>query len=278
MNVSWDDLLRPGNARSFFARDPLPTFDPLRGTYSAANAWWLAEFSRIVYRRDGKEAATPLQPLRSEFLRRVGLEEVELFRSEITGTSALLMRSSQPMDYAVLAFRGTEQKIQDLLHDADTWPVAAFGGTALVHRGFKRALNSVWTPIEAALAKLQCPVFYTGHSLGAALATLAAVRRAPVAVYAFGSPRVGDVRLVEKLKAVPIHRIVHGSDVVTTVPPEALGFRHVGEEHRIGNVVRPAVFDRAAIWNTLTTPVSVLADHAPINYVSCIMGMDLSNT
>jgi len=172
-----------------------------------------------------------------------------------------------PQPFAVVSFRGTEQKIQDFLHDADTLPVPAFGGSVLVHRGFKRALNSVWTQIAAALDGLECPVFYTGHSLGAALATLAAVRRAPRAVYVFGSPRVGDVRFVEKLRNVPVYRVVHGSDVVAAVPLEALGFRHAGIEHRIGKAAGAADFNIAIAWSQLLSPPRALADHAPINYV-----------
>lgn len=272
MIVTWDDLLRPGNASSFFARDPLPAFDPSATQYSAANAWWLAELSRIVYRRDADEMPAPLQPARSEFIRRAAFEEIEFVRVDATSTAALIVRARTPTPFAVLAFRGTEQEIQDLLHDADTWPIPAFGGTTRVHRGFKRALNSVWTPIAAALDKLDCPVFYTGHSLGAALATLAAARRAPQAVYAFGSPRVGNSQFVDRLKAVPVYRIVHGSDIVPSVPPEALGFRHAGEERRIGSTaLLKGGFDPRMIWNPqespFTTPINALADHAPIRYV-----------
>jgi hypothetical protein len=73
------------------------------------------------------------------------------------------------------------------------------------------------------------------------------------------------------LRDVPVFRIVNANDVVCTVPPEFLGFRHVGEEHRIGFVSRdPMQFDPASLWNRLITPIDMLADHAPINYVERI--------
>jgi hypothetical protein len=270
MRVTWDDLLRPGDAADFFLRDPLPVFDPQTLSYSAANAWWLAELSRLVYRQGPQETVAPLLPLRAELLARAGLRELASFRSEATGTGALLVESLHPR-FAVLAFRGTEQELQDYLHDADTLLVPAFSNTAFVHRGFKRALNSVWSAIDASLQAIDCPLFYTGHSLGAALATLAAARHAPAALYTFGSPRVGDERFVARLATVPTYRVVHAADVVTTVPPELLGFRHAGEEHRIGNPVSSAqLFDLAAVWDRLSTPISMLADHAPINYVRMI--------
>lgn len=263
MRVTWDDLLRPGDASRFFSRDPVPAFDASSTTYSSANAWWLAELSRLAYRHDGVGSKTC-----RDFLREAGFAEVAFFSARVTGTGALLAINPAPNAYAVLSFRGTEQKIQDFLHDADTWPVPAFGGSVRVHRGFKRALNSVWTPIAAALDGIDCPVFYTGHSLGAALATLAAARRPPRAVYAYGSPRVGDSRFVAMLRDVPVFRIVYGSDVVATVPLESFGFRHAGVEHRIGRQGRVGSTGIAALAEQMGSPPSVLADHAPINYVN----------
>ncbi len=53
-------------------------------------------------------------------------------------------------------------------------------------------------------------VWFTGHSLGGALATLAAGRyeRAPE-VYTFGAPRVGDGEHVKSLDT-PVYRFVNG--------------------------------------------------------------------
>jgi hypothetical protein len=268
--ITWNDLLRPADGTRFFARDPLPIFDPEVRTYSASNAWWLAELSRIVYRLGPSECTEPLKPLRSDLLDAAGFEELEFIRNDETGTGVLIVRSKEK-NFVVVVFRGTEQELQDYVHDADTVLVPAFGNTARVHRGFKRALNSVWTAIDRVLACMQGPVYFTGHSLGAALATLAAVRVAPQAVYAFGSPRVGDAGLVERLRGVPVFRISHGNDLVCAVPPECLGFCHVGEEHRIGTGPRaPLTFEMTSLWNRLVTPIDILADHAPINYVDFI--------
>ena len=92
MRVTWNDLLRPGDASEFFVRDPLPAFDPTAREYSPANAWWLAELSRIVYRRDRPETHAPLEPSRSEFTRRVGLEEIGFARSDEAGSAHCSLR------------------------------------------------------------------------------------------------------------------------------------------------------------------------------------------
>src|SRR4051812_43617532 len=114
MRITWQDLLFPGSAATFFHRDPLPIFDSHQLEYSSANAWCLAELSRIVYRLGEFESVQPLRPLRREFLSRVGLDEIGLFRSDETGTGAVLVKSRGADPFAVLVFRGTEQEIQDL--------------------------------------------------------------------------------------------------------------------------------------------------------------------
>ena len=252
--TTWTQLLHPELDTNLFARHPLPPFVPDAAAYSPANAYWLAELSRIVYRNlDSSDA----------ILNRVGLQHVASFNAEQTGTQAFLVRSPS---FAVLAFRGTQQELRDFLTDADAVRIPIAAGE--VHRGFEEALDSVWDAIAGALPA-DVPLFYTGHSLGAALAILAAGRRAPRAAYVFGAPRVGDAAFAASLANVKLYRVVDGSDVVTTVPPEELGFRHAGEVHAIGTpLVGGFLFDPlAAFLDLLGHPPQWLADHAPINYV-----------
>jgi triacylglycerol lipase len=260
--TTWDDLLHPGDATSFFDRDPLPAFDASLSAYSPANAWWLAELSRLVYRHDVEESSSPPLPTRSSFLARVGLRQVAFFDSKRKGTQAFLVRSVGGPPFAALAFRGTEQTSRDILGDLEFFPVPVAGDNVRVHGGFERRLESVWPEVLAELEKLDCPVFYTGHSLGAALATLAAARRPARAVYTFGSPRVGNAQFAASLGSAALYRVVDDTDGVTLVPPEELGFRHAGELHRIGPRVEAEVG-----LAPLLAPTKTLADHAPINYV-----------
>ena len=61
-----EDLFVPGNATDFFENPP-PPFRPDATSYDAANAWWLAELSRLVYRQPDD---------RQRFLDDAGLEEI----------------------------------------------------------------------------------------------------------------------------------------------------------------------------------------------------------
>jgi hypothetical protein len=107
-----------------------------------------------------------------------------------------------------------------------------------IHRGFEAAAGAVWEGVLQALAaRREQPVFLTGHSLGAALAAITADRALAdanlraTAVYGFGMPRCGDADFAARYNdtlGAATFRLVHGDDIVATVPPSVLGFRHVG--------------------------------------------------
>jgi hypothetical protein len=120
----------------------------------------------------------------------------------------------------VVAFRGTEATSpEDLFVDLLTGFVAWGGGS--VHRGFAMAYDPIRPKLADALERREPTLLITGHSLGAALATLAAAEhrdRSPRLV-TFGSPRVGDARFRVMLDGIAVRRFVNCSDVVTRVPP-----------------------------------------------------------
>ena len=136
------------------------------------------------------------------------------------------------MTIALVVFCGTRlhERIRlgrDLLIDMDLRPPVPWG-RGHVHRGFHDALDEIWGEVERRLTDLaqsgQRSFWFTGHSMGAAIATLAAARwqtSARRAVYTFGSPRVGDrAFVVDWDQAVPVYRFVHGRDLITRIPPK----------------------------------------------------------
>ncbi len=272
----WNALLKPGDATEYFTLPEIPAFEPHRADYSAANAWWLAELSRLVYSESSA--------LRRAVLGRIGLRRRCFF--DVDETQGFVVEA-RDHSFAALVFRGSAQ-LEDWLVNLEIvpedWPR---GGS--VHEGFQEALDDVWGRIERVLDDLAAdtPVFYSGHSLGAALATLAASRRPPRAFYNYGSPRVGDGGFATTLADVPVFRVVNNRDVVTTLPPPLpyLKLVHAGELHYITHDNRMWVDpsreqveqDRRqadeALADTIDRrrwfdPPQMLADHTPVNYVT----------
>ena len=168
------------------------------------------------------------------------------------GTEAYLARhqnGGRPL--SVLSFRGTDGG-QDLLMDAKVLPVTVpWRPTCRAHRGFLMALEAVWCDLVYHLGPSQPEVLYiTGHSLGGALAMLAAHRLTqqegcppPTAVYTIGCPRIGNRALVQSIsESVQAYRVVWAGDTVSRMPPWYFGYRHVGEEWWL----RPGVTDARA--------------------------------
>ncbi|RUO45811.1 lipase [Pseudidiomarina aquimaris] len=145
-------------------------------------------------------------------------ELLETFDSN--GSQAILIRTSR---FLVLSFRGTEATSwRDIKSDAYAVLKSCETG-GKVHSGFDAAFNVIERDIINALEKFpNLPLFITGHSLGGALATIAAKRLTHkggnAACYTFGSPRVADDHWLMTMKT-PIYRVVNASDSVTMVPP-----------------------------------------------------------
>lgn len=188
---------------------------------------------------------------------------------------------------AVVAFRGTDKDDPtDLLDDVEA-KLVKWKGKGQVFDGFRDALAEVEEKLVPAVQALDCRVLFTGHSLGAALATLLASVKAPGALYTIGSPRVGDQDFVESLAAVKNFRYVDCCDIVTQMPPALLGYEHLGDPYYIDrnrNLTQNPSDDfisadrlRARAdyvlqyaWKSGNVGVRDLADHAPINYVTPI--------
>lgn len=130
---------------------------------------------------------------------------------------------------ACVAFRGTEPTDwNDIKADLKIRKVKC--PTGFVHRGFRDALNEVWKDVSQWLTKQKKEhVFFTGHSLGGALATLAASRwnTETTHLYTFGSPRVGGKKFIQSFKSKNRYRFRNNNDIVTRVPPEWIGYNHV---------------------------------------------------
>jgi Lipase (class 3) len=224
----------------------------------------------------------------------LGFQTVQFFESvghdKQGGTHCFLAIHDHPdpnKKLAVVAFRGTDKDDPtDLLNDVDA-PLVDWQGRSKVFDGWKDALAEVQGPLLAAIQPINYKLLITGHSLGAAMATLLASLQTPTALYTIGSPRVGDAAFVASLGGVPSSRYVDCCDVVTELPPDALGYAHLDEPRYIdrsrkitlnpsdGTVSTDRLLARIQYlvkyaWKAGSVGVRDLADHAPINYVTAI--------
>jgi len=153
----------------------------------------------------------------------LGYTIVQFF--DVDGAQGYLLKGA---DSHVLSFRGTEvTEKSDVLADLKAGKnLEASGGK--VHVGFKDELNKLWPAITVSLANIDT-LYVTGHSLGAAMATIAAsrIQTKVIALVTFGSPRAGNQEFVNSL-AVTHYRVQNNCDDVTKVPFLLMGFAHHG--------------------------------------------------
>lgn len=193
-----------------------------------------------------------------------------LARFENKGTDTQGMFGEINKDTFVIAFRGSEETgvadwITDLKISQQVFPYKESKNDKIrVHYGFIEAYQSVRDAVlkgakETPLKKIIC----TGHSLGGALATLAALDikfNCPdkeVSCYTYGSPKVGNKDFVESYnKRVPnTFRFVNGVDAVPQIPP--IAYEHVGKELKLQSK-EPGQLKNA------------MEDHFPYNYIKKI--------
>jgi len=241
--ITFKNLSPPYEDHVYFQGSQKYAFQFMATSFNLINAWWLAEASTLVY--SGEDF------VRSRF-RAAGLPGLKFFDKH--STQCYVAHNDQ---FAIVAFRGSEfwrksekfdlKKVTaDLMADVDIrladWPR---GGK--VHRGFKEALEEVWPELLPHIGKLDGDgrkIWMTGHSLGAALATLCAQRYGSAqGVYTFGSPRVGNAVFKESF-AGKLFRFVNNEDIVPRLPPRG-AYVHSGELKFIdgGGIIRDKMIE-----------------------------------
>lgn len=275
----------------YFASAERVPFRPVATQFDTVNMWWLAELSFLAY-------------CHPQFIRlaayAAGMPRFRFFDGSVAecfvvGTPA----------FSLVFVRGTEvfslNAFFDVIADLNVRQVEEPAG-GKVHRGFRESLDEIWggaDGLEAHLAALRSEygadhrVWFAGHSLGAAISTLAAARYPEGAgLYTFGSPRVGNASFVAAVR-VPTYRIVNNRDPIALLPPSIrlpggleIEYEHVGAIYRFdgdGALVHPerdtedpkvkagdaeqeSLQARFRRWITESIP-GTPTDHAPLYYV-----------
>jgi triacylglycerol lipase len=303
-----DHLVPPDVARAYFDFSGDVPFEPHSSDFSLVNAVWLMEASFAAYSDANRRAN----------LSQLGPQWQATFKEE-ENTRCLVLEGPEAI---LLAFRGTRVEgfidpitrfrfvntnLQDMITNFDFLPVD-LGSSRKVHRGFLNAMGRVYDDVERVVEqslrgapgrKIWC----TGHSLGAALATLAADRlhtKIPVqGLYTFGSPRVGNEEFCATFPVANVCRFVDHLDLVPKVPPKPT-YEHLGrlkyltrdgrlqdteEQHGFFDQLQDGfAFVRQTVdvglrksrikdMTTWPVPVESLVDHAPVYYANKIWNL-----
>ena len=213
--------------------------------------------------------------------RKLGFTTVEFYEKD--GAQAYRFMNKTDL---VIACRGTQpSEFNDIKADLKAMPVLA-ETVSRVHRGFKAEVDELWPAVEQDILRkrnLGKTLWFCGHSLGAAMATIMASRcmhnielSDPVELYTYGSPRVGWKKYCKSLGVIH-HRWVNNNDIVTRVPLRLMGYTHHGSEHYLnayGNVRKMTGMQRfkdrmRGLWMGIKRGgVDSFSDHSMTNYIN----------
>ncbi len=243
-----------------------------RAAYSDRTSWIMSQCAELAYLEDEKKL-------------RAGLAEgdfklIQCFKG--TEQNAGYLAVSAKHGFAVLAFKGTvPSEWGTVKTDLNFWFYKK--GPGEFHDGFYTAFKSMENEIMRALKKMRVPIYLCGHSLGGAIAIMAAINLPNTdrfgACYTFGSPRICDLKEVIYFYKVPVYRVVHSNDVVPALPPFCFGYSQIGDIRFINdlNEIIPgsaAVFIRIGVQLRAVFTLAfktLISDHAIASYSEILM-------
>lgn len=248
-----------------------PLSHPIEDLPLLRQALLFAELAKISYYRPD---------IVWEAVSEVGFEHYEYFDQD--GAQAYILANQND---CVVVCRGTEpNEWNDIKADANAVTVVA-ETAGKVHRGFKKEVDDLWPKLELALKDNQKPLWFAGHSLGGAMATICAGRcklaeipSNPEALFTYGSPRVGNNQYINFVK-IPHYRWVNNNDIVCRVPPPWLGYRHCGREfyfNAFGRLRKYTPWRRfrdrwyGFMLSLRKWQIDHLSDHSMQRYIECV--------
>ena len=264
------------------------TVKPYTTTLSKDNAYWMARIAKAVYYKqpdDSPDEEKIMAELKADDSQFVSIKGV----SKKSAQAALIEHEN----YFCFAFRGTDEAA-DWLDNMNVFSEKVLFGE--FHRGFWKSLEDVWQPLyeqyEALHKQKRRPVFFTGHSLGGAMATVAASRfihhdQPFSSTYTFGQPRVmsnATARIFNMEAKGRTFRFQNNNDIVTRVPARIMGYSHVGTYIYIS--ADQELLNDPGFWNRFLDSVEgaveaigkkgvdAIEDHDMSKYLSAIQKWD----
>ena len=177
---------------------------PSSNNFDLSLAIKLAKVSLTVYQEENEADFTEIDP---------NFEVVDFFQFQgfnfgniYTDTQVYILKDSSTSTL-IVGFRGSQPNFPDWFNDLSAIPFPYFPGSmgTLLHAGFLGAYNTIRKDlITVLLTKIAEEgieqIYFTGHSLGGALATVASYdfkllisQNITIKTYTYGAPKVGNV-------------------------------------------------------------------------------------
>ena len=245
--------------------------------YSIINAWWMSELATLIYESEDK--------VREEIDKLTNHEVIWLNNDE-THTQGVVIEFNK---FVVISFRGTElfrvseinsiEEInaffQDFMTDINVIEESELRGV-LIHSGINNALNSIWEELQPILERVSKPIWFTGHSLGGALAILAAFKwevdsKKIGGVYTIGCPAIGDQNFKKKYDAKLYEKTfqhIYGDDIVTKIGQIIGDFPSIIDFEQVGQKIYIPRTDVDLFENLRWYLLMPFIDHGPIFYMN----------
>jgi hypothetical protein len=314
-SITAKDIAGPSFGDSTAHVRPIDDLPP--GGYDPEVAYLMSVVSAWAYSDEKAMAAKlPHYGIQGAHVRRISVQNDALL---VVATAYLVQSRSGRV--AILAFRGTDPaSFVAMFGDGDVMqrPFEGHG----VHAGFYANVEAIWDDVSDALhaavqgahlddqgVRVETPnkletLYVTGHSLGGAMAVLAAARlfgrgyeawnpkKLVQGVYTFGQPMVGDKGFAEvcaRAFGERLYRHVYRTDLIPHLPPKSsIPYAHTSKEWRSDSVLAPwhggheaskraslpaAVFDallNAVELRFIPRPLLLgysIDDHMPVGYV-----------
>lgn len=269
-NHTWTAISQPGETNPYFSQPHFQKINLSNNQFNLNNAWWFMEICRLTYKFD--------RDLRINILKANGFYDIHEMN---VGRSFGLVCSTLDINedpIQIIAFKGTDS-IQDWIGNLKLIPEQWKTG-GYVHSGFLDAYHLLEHYVHITTDTIS-NVILTGHSLGGALALLAAttIPEKVHSIYTYGMPRVGDNDFCHQLKHLPIYNLVNSKDIVPKldmimgkVKLETVGDQYIFDEkgmlheNNFSADDQPSTRLQKLSLSSLVQPPAFVSDHAPVNY------------
>ncbi len=266
---------------------------PFKSKLDRDTAYWMARLAKVVYL---KQSSSNQKPHENNILKDLQAEDPNFISVKGYDNNSAQGALIEHQDYLCMTFRGTNE-LADWLDNINAFATAVLFGK--FHRGFWTSLNDIWEPIFQDYSQLRDakkrPLFFTGHSLGGAMATIAAAHFIQhdwpfTATYTFGQPRAmarSTARIFNAEAAHRFYRFQNNNDLVTRVPSRLMGYSHVGSYLYISE--EQSIHDDPGFWFRFLdsidgaveaikeSGIDAIEDHGMEHYLAAIKRWDLES-